>query len=129
MLKITLCASVFLCSLIATPARADIHIVDDGAKITVDCAKEKIVYVSGDKANITLSGTCDVVNISGDGATVKGSTVQVNISGDDNTFTLDAVDQILLSGNNNTVTYKKTVKAKKTGLISSGKDNKVSQVK
>jgi len=127
MLRITLCAAMF--ALVAATARADVLINDDGAKITIDCAKDKVVHVAGDKVRIELTGTCDQVNISGDDGTLKGSVLSVNVSGDDNTLALDAVDQILVSGDRNTITYKKAAKAKKTGVLSSGKNNKVSQVK
>jgi DUF3060 family protein len=127
MLRITLYATMFV--LVAATARADILVQDDHVKITVDCAKDKVVHVSGDKVQIELTGTCDQVNISGDDATVKGSVLSVNVSGNDNTLALDAVDQILVSGNRNTITYKKSAKAKKTGALNSGKNNKISQVK
>ena len=122
-------ATVMLVAAIAAPARADVKVVDDGAKVSVDCAKEKVVYISGEKVNVLLNGTCDAVNISSDGSTVKGSVLQLNISGDGNTFVLDAVDQIMVSGDRNTITYKKAVKAKKTGVMSTGTDNKISQTK
>jgi hypothetical protein len=122
-------ATVMFVAAAAVPARADVKVVDDGATLTVDCAKEKVVYISGEKVNIVLSGTCDAVNISSDGSTVKGSVLQLNISGDGNTFVLDAVDQIMVSGDRNTITYKKAVKAKKTGVMSTGSNNKISQVK
>lgn len=127
MLRITLAAAASL--LVAATARADIKVVDDGAKITVDCAKDKAVFISGEKVTITLTGTCDEVNISSDGSTVKGSTIRLNISGDGNTLVLDAIDQIMASGDRNTITYKKTVKAKKLGTMISGSDNKITQVK
>ena len=127
MSRITFCIATVM--LVATPARADVKVVDDGVKLTVDCAKEKVVNISGDKANIVLTGTCDQVNISGEATTLKGSVLRLNISSDDNTLTLEAVDQILVSGDRNTITYKKAAKAKKVGVVSSGTDNKINQVK
>ena len=127
MLRVTVYAAMFV--LVASTARADVLIHDDDVKITVDCAKDKVVNVSGDKVQIELTGTCDMVNISGDEGTLKGSVLSLNVSGNDNTLALDAVDKILVSGDRNTITYKKSVKAKKTGALSSGKNNKISQVK
>lgn len=121
--------SIATIMLAAAAAHADVKVVDDGAKLTVDCAKEKVVYISGEKVTITLTGTCDELNISSDGSTVKGSVLHINISGDDNTFVLDAVDQILVSGDRNTISYKKAGKAKKTGVVSTGTGNKITQVK
>jgi hypothetical protein len=127
MMKITLLAATL--ALGAATAVADVNIVDNDQKISVDCAKEKAVNITGNKANVTLNGTCEEVNISGNKATVKGSARHVNISGNDNLLTLDAVDQILISGNKNTISYKKPAKEKKTSTVNTGSDNKISQGK
>ena len=127
MLKITLLAATL--ALTATAARADVNIIDNDQKVTVDCAKDKEVNIVGNKAVITLNGTCDRLNISGNKATVKGSVLSVQVSGNSNTVALDAVDELLVSGNKNTVSYKKGLKAKKPSVLNSGTDNKVSQEK
>jgi hypothetical protein len=127
MLKITLLAATL--ALAAATARADVNLFDNDQKITVDCAKDKEVNIAGNKATVTLTGTCEVVNISGNKATVKGSARNVNVSGNENTLVLDAVDLILVSGNKNTISYKKAVKEKKTGSTNTGTDNKISQGK
>jgi len=75
---------------------------------------------------VTLTGTCDAVNISGNKATVKGSARHVQISGNDNELALDAADHIMVSGNNNAITYKRAAKDKKTAVMDSGENNKVS---
>jgi hypothetical protein len=124
MMKITLLAAAL--ALGAAPALADVNIVDNDEKITVDCAKEKGVNIVGNKAAVTLNGLCEEINISGNKATVKGSARHVNISGNENTLVLDAVDQILISGNKNTISYKKPAKEKKTGTVNTGSDNKIS---
>jgi hypothetical protein len=123
MLKITLLTAAL--ALAATPALADVSIVDNGQKLTVDCAKDKQVNIVGNKAEVTLTGTCEQVNISGNKASVKGSVRQANISGNENTLALDAVDQIFVSGNKNTVSYKKPAKEKKTSTANTGSDNKI----
>jgi hypothetical protein len=69
------------------------------------------------------------VNVSGNEATVKGSAVLVNVSGNENKLELDAVDALRVSGNENTVSYKKGVKKKAPSVSSPGNDNKISRVK
>lgn len=127
MLKVTLLATML--SLAATAARADVHIVDNKKTLTVDCAKDKAVNITGNHATVTLKGTCDMVNISGNKATVKGSVLVANISGNNNTLTLDGVDGIMISGNENAVSYKKAVKEKSPKMADTGTGNKVSQTK
>lgn len=113
----------------AAAAHADVDLVDNNQKVTVDCAKDKSVNIAGNKATVTLTGTCDEVNISGNKATVKGSALTVNVSGNDNTLTLDATDHIMVSGNKNAITYKKGATSKKPSVMSVGTDNKISQTK
>jgi hypothetical protein len=127
MMRITLLAATL--ALTAATARADVNIVDDNAKLTVDCAKEKAVNIAGNKAAITLTGTCEEVNISGNKATIKGSVAHVNVSGNENTLLLDGVDQIFVTGNKNAISYKKPAKSKKTSIANTGNENKVSQTK
>jgi hypothetical protein len=125
-MKITLLAATLSLTVAAATARADVNLVDNDQKVTVDCAKDKAVNIAGNKANVTLTGTCEMINISGNEATVKGSALHVQVSGNDNTIALDATDHIMVSGNKNTITYKKAAKAKKTAVMNSGTDNKVS---
>lgn len=129
MLKVTLLAITLSLTATATAARADVHIVDNKKTLTVDCAKDKAVNITGNHATVTLKGTCDMVNISGNKATVKGSVLVANISGNSNTLTLDGVDGIMVSGNENTVSYKKAVKEKSPKMADTGTGNKVSQTK
>jgi hypothetical protein len=127
MKKLTLAAATL--SLAAATASADVNIIDNNQKVTVDCAKEKSVNIVGNKATVTLTGTCQSVNISGNKATVKGTVLSVNISGDNNSLVLDGVDGILLSGDENTITYKKGVKEKAPKVMDSGDKNSVTQTK
>jgi hypothetical protein len=127
MMKIMLYAAAL--TLTAATAHAGVNIIDNDQKLTVDCAKEKTVNIVGNNATVTLTGTCGQVNISGNEASVKGSAVRVNISGNESTLVLDAVDTLRVSGNENKISYKKGVKAKKPSVANSGTDNKISQVK
>jgi len=110
-------------------ARADVSILDNDQTVTVDCAKDKSVSILGNKATVTLKGTCDAVNVAGNKASVKGSAVRVHVAGNDNTLALDAADEILVSGNKNTVSYKKGIKEKAPRVSSPGSDNKVGLAK
>jgi hypothetical protein len=118
-------------SLIATVATADIMEIDNEKTHNVDCTKDKNVNVSGNENTFNLTGVCTSVNLSGNNNTVTGSVKQVKISGNENKLTLEQVDSILISGDNNSLTYKKTVdaKKKKVGVLNSGEGNKVAKVK
>ncbi len=132
MKRITLHAATLALALVtiaAATARAEVAIMDNNQKLTVDCAKEKSVSIVGNKATVTLNGTCDRVQIAGNKATVRGSAVQVYVAGNDNTLELDAADEIYVPGNRNTVSFKKGVKARTPKVSSPGNDNKISQTK
>jgi hypothetical protein len=129
MTKLTLHAATLALALTATAARADVNIVDNKQTVAVDCAKDQRVNIVGNKATVTLKGTCEAVNVSGNKASVKGSATVVNVSGNDNAVDLDAVDRVNVSGNDNTVSYRKPVKAKATGVANSGNGNKISRTK
>ena len=118
-----------LLALATTTAAADVVVLDNNAKLKVDCAKDKTVTVVGNGAQITLTGACDRVTISGNKASVKGSVGAALVSGNDNTLELDAVDEISVSGNKNTVSFKKGLKAKLPKVANTGTDNKLSQGK
>jgi hypothetical protein len=109
-------------------AAADAMFADNKQTATVDCAKDKAVIVSGNEATITLTGVCDSVMVSGNKATVKGSAKKVVVSGNENTAELDVVDNLLVSGNSNTVSYKASSDPKKKTKVSNpGNKNKVAK--
>ena len=108
-------------------ALADANFVDNNQTATVDCTKDSSVNISGNEATITLTGVCENVNIAGNKAKLTGSAKNVNVSGNENTVDLDVVDRLLVSGNNNTVTYKKASDPKKKPKVANpGNKNKVS---
>ena len=47
--------------------------------------------------------------------------------GDDNTITVDTVEKINASGDDNNITWKRAVKGKAPGIASKGEDNKIRQ--
>jgi hypothetical protein len=108
-------------------AAADAMFADNKQTATVDCAKDANVNISGNEATITLTGVCENVIIAGNKAKLTGSAKNVVVSGNDNAADLDVVDKLLVSGNSNTVTYKKSSDAKKKTKVSNpGNKNKVS---
>jgi hypothetical protein len=117
--------------LLSAPAAADVAISDNKQTVTVDCAKDPNVAVSGNEAVVTLTGTCERLLLSGNNAKVTGSVKAVYVSGNENTATLDAVDEIATPGNKNAVTYKKTIdaKRKKAKISNSGNKNVVAKRK
>jgi hypothetical protein len=112
-------------------AMADINEIENDQTHDVDCEKDPTVNLVGNGTKVTLNGVCKLVNISGNDSTVTGSVIKVQISGNKNTLTLEAIDSILVSGNNNSISYKATVTKtkKKTGVLNSGKGNKIGKVK
>lgn len=118
-----------LLSLAATPALADVTIMDNDQTATVDCTKHRTVNIVGNGAKVTLTGTCEKLMVAGNDANVTGSAKGAYVAGNDNTLALDAVDSIGTPGNNNTVTYKKTVSKKKVAVSNPGNGNKISQAK
>jgi len=117
--------------LLAVPASADVSIGDNQQTVTVDCAKDPNVSVSGNEATVTLTGNCETVILSGNKAKVSGSTKAILVSGNDNTANLESVDKIGTPGNNNRVTYKTTIdtKLKKAKISNPGNKNVVAKRK
>ena len=114
---------------IGSTAYADVNVLDNDETITVDCAKDKTVNIVGNTAKIVLTGVCDMVQISGNEAKVSGSVKAARVSGNDNKLLLEAVDSIMVSGNDNTITYKKPIAKKKTGVLNSGNHNKIAKAR
>ena len=121
--------AVLALSLIAATASADVTVMDNKKTLTVDCAKDKNVNLVGNHITVTLTGTCEKVTATGNHATVNGSTTNAFVAGNENKLNLDGVDNISVSGNRNTITYKKALAKKKTTLAIGGKDNNVTQTK
>ena len=119
--------ATFALSLLASTASADVTVMDNNKTLTVDCAKDKNVNLVGNHITVTLTGTCENVKVTGNHETVTGSVLNAYVAGNNNTLTLDAVDQISVAGNKNTATYKKPVAKKKTSVSNTGKDNKITQ--
>lgn len=116
--------------LVSTPALADVMIHDNDQKVIVDCAKDKQVHIHGNDAKVTLTGTCEMVMIAGNNAKVSGSATSVVVAGNSNKLDLDGTQSIKVSGNENLISYKKSLDPKKqVGVANSGNKNKISKSK
>lgn len=112
-----------------TSAAADISVDENNQTLTVDCAKDKNVSISGNDAKITLVGTCDAVSVDGNKALVSGSVKAVSVNGNENTVKLDGVDALSVNGNKNKVTWKRPLTKKKPLIGNVGNGNKISRAK
>lgn len=122
-----LLASLLVVVVSATSAIADVTVMDNDKTISVDCAKDKNVTLTGNHITVNLSGTCDSVKVTGNHETVNGSVANAFVAGNHNTLALDGVDTISVSGSNNTVTHKKPLAKKKTSVSNLGKNNTITQ--
>jgi hypothetical protein len=128
-----LLASLLLSMIPATglvgTASADAILADNDAALSIDCAEDPEVSVLGNHITLTLTGTCTKVSVSGNHATVTGSTATLWVAGNHTTATLTAVDAVFVAGNHNTVTYAGTVtRTLKAPKVSSpGTGNKITK--
>lgn len=120
-------AALFLA--LTSAASADVSIMDNNQVVDVDCAKDKEVSIIGNDATVTLTGTCTKVSIAGNGAKLTGAAKAVSIAGNQNTATLSGVDALMVAGNDNKVTYKGPVSAKKTKVSAPGNNNSIKKQK
>ncbi len=125
----TALAAVLL-ALAAAPALADKTITDDKATGTIDCAKDAVVTIAGNEADVALTGACKHVTISGNHNNVAiASSIAVDVTGNENKVSVVAVDALSVPGNKNIVGYKDAIKAGKTRVSNLGTDNKVARTK
>ena len=115
--------------LMAATASAEISIVDNNKKLTVDCAKAKEVNLIGNNISVTLVGTCKLITVTGNSATVTGSGEKFYIAGNGNTVAAEVVDEIHITGNKNTVSWRKGTSKPSPKISNPGKDNKVTQLR
>jgi hypothetical protein len=112
-------------ALAASSAFADVAVLDNNKTLTVDCAKDPEVTLTGNHITLTTKGVCARITISGNHAVVNGSASAVIVSGNHNSVVLAAGDDVLVSGNSNTVSVAKAVKLKAPRVSNTGNDNKV----
>lgn len=117
---------VVLPCLVAGAARADVSIVDNDKTVHVDCGKDPNVALIGNHNTITATGVCDTLTISGNDCSFVGSVSSATVSGNHNTVTLAAADQVSVPGSDNTITVKKAIKRKSPSISNTGTHNNVS---
>lgn len=119
-----------LFALATTPALAGTEIDAAGKSVTHDCASDSALSVTGSGNQVTVTGTCTLVDVMGSGneVTIETST-KVAITGSGNKVHVDASDRISISGSSNQLTWKKGLKSKKPKVSRTGVGNTVKQVK
>lgn len=95
----------------AAAANEAISVVDNGQQVTRTCSGQD-VSVTGNENQVTLSGDCG----------------NLSVTGNENQVTIEAAYEISVSGNDNTILYRRGVKAKKPRLSNMGNDNSLRQV-
>lgn len=111
-----------------TPAAADVSIVKNHAKKTVDCRKQaKNINIVGNHAKINILGACDKVMIAGNHAKVTGSATSFYLAGNHNIITADATDDITVPGNHNKVVWGRGLSVDEPTISAPGNDNKISR--
>ncbi len=113
--------------LVASIASADVMQADNNAKVTVDCKKDPVVDIAGNSNTFTLKGTCTTLRVSGNKNTVTGDVKTIEVSGNDNKVSAGTTGSILVSGDRNTVSWKKG--GKKPNVADSGEGNNVAEAK
>ena len=111
----------------ASPAAADVSIVSNHAKKTVDCRKHKSVNIAGNHVKLTLKGVCDKVLIAGNHAKVTGSATTFYLAGNHNVVNADGTDDITVPGNHNTVIWARGLSVDEPSVSAPGNENKVSR--
>lgn len=81
-----------------------------GKGATWDCNKDPVVSILHGDGSYTLKGSCKSVNLTGGNNTLTiESTGSINVTGAHNKIAIDTVDSINIVGSENTVTYKGAV--------------------
>ncbi len=98
----------------------------DDKTVTHDCDKQGRGVNLNNKVTITLVGRCTNLIIAGTKNKVTGDVRRVGISGGSNIVDVQNVETIIVTGNDNKVTFKGSFHpAKQTSVSSSGKRNTI----
>ncbi|MBN8466741.1 DUF3060 domain-containing protein [Corallococcus exiguus] len=98
---------------VAQEDSADIDITGSGEKATHECTPDSTVEITGADNTVTLTGECKSVEVNGTGNKVK----------------VEATRSIEVTGNSNSVTWKRGHGKSKPKISRTGTDNKVTQEK
>src|SRR5688572_12527561 len=119
-----------LCSvaLLAGSAAAEVKVIDSGQTLTIDCATDPEISVSGASNTLAVTGACTKISISGASNVVAiASAVKLSISGSMNEVEVVAADKISVSGTSNRVRYERGVSRKSPKVSSTGLKNNVAK--
>lgn len=87
------------------------HRVIDAATAVVHCEGLGDVYVTAHELEVTITGTCDDIEISANGVTVSAEVVEdLDIAGHGNTVTATRAGDLGIDGNDNVVTIDEVVR-------------------
>jgi phosphate-selective porin len=109
-------------------AAAGRNVTDDNATLTHDCDKDPTLDVLANHATVELTGTCYLVSLDGNFATVHGKAKRITIKGNDNTVAADAVGALDVVGNRNAVTWKAGINGDPR-VSNLGHDNTITRAK
>lgn len=112
---------------LATPARAEITVIDNNRTLDVDCTRDPEITLVGNHITITTEGVCVKIAVMGNHATVRGSASLVYVAGNHNTLLLAAADEVSVAGNHNNVSVRKAITLRAPRIANLGNKNRVTQ--
>lgn len=115
-------------ALLAGPAAAEVKVIDSAQTLTIDCATDPEISISGASNTLAITGTCTKISISGATNVVAiASVVKLSISGSSNEVDIAAADKISVSGTTNKVRYERGVTRKSPKISSTGIKNSITK--
>jgi hypothetical protein len=137
---------VFIALLVPATVVADKSFTGD-KKITWDCAKDPELSITTGKADITITGACKSIAITGGDnklviesvddlvlngnniVTKVGTLAEIVVNGNKNVTTAETLGEITFNGNNNVTTYVKAKSGKAPSVQDNGKSNSIGKPK
>jgi hypothetical protein len=125
MTKLVVWIAAIACIASSSIAHAD-KVFRVGKGATWDCNKDPVVSILHGDATYTLKGSCKSINLTGGNNTLTiESTGSINVTGAHNKIAIDTVDSINIVGSENTVTYKGAVHGEAPSVSRIGSNNVV----
>lgn len=111
------------------PAFADHAVAGNDQKVTVSCAEDPSVSITGNQNTVTITGKCTAISLAGNQNRITAaSSSALLVAGNGNTAAIGRVDAIVVPGNENKITYEGALTAKaKTRIQKVGNKNTVSK--
>jgi hypothetical protein len=125
MTKLVVWIAGIVCIANSSVVRAD-KVFRAGKGATWDCNKDPIVSIEHGNATYTLKGSCKSINLTGGNNTLTIETTgSINVTGAHNKIAIDTVDSINIVGSENTVTYRGTAHGGAPSVSKIGTNNVV----